>query len=168
MIRRKFLLCGVFAVLTGCMQGQLVDTGVASSLRVTEVSVSTRVARKNTAVPKQQILDAVQTKSFSLLSGVSRSGTRPVRVNVHVTQFYIANAAAGILLGSTKSGISAEVSLTDVVTGEVLQEKFLVTGMVDETRATIFGSALIDSPEQEVDSFTDDLAQKIKIAIFGE
>ncbi len=165
--RRNFVLAGVLAVLAGCAQTQLVDVGTASSLRVTEVSVTTRVARKNTAIPKQRILDTVQAKSFAALSRANPAGNRPVRAEVTVNQFYIANAGAGILLGSTQSGMNTEVSLYDAVTGELVKANMLVLGGT-EARPTIFGAAAIKSPEQELDIITDDLARNMKIAIFGE
>ncbi|KIC23919.1 MULTISPECIES: hypothetical protein [unclassified Leisingera] len=166
--RRNFVLASTFAVLAGCSQQQLVDTQTASSLRVTEVSVSTQVAREKTAVPKQQILDTVQAKSFSVLSSASRAGSRPVRAHVDVVQFYIANPGLGALIGSTNSGINTEVSLIDIETGEPVGDKFTVNGGTQEVRPGLFGAAMIGAPEKELDEITDSLANSMKIAIFGE
>jgi hypothetical protein len=164
--RRSALALIAVAALAACEPTQLVDPSVAAGLNVVEVSATTTVRRTDTAVPKAQIVETARTKVASALRGASAPSGRPVRAELTVVQFYIANAGAGVLLGSSSSSINTEIRLVDVATGAVVKDSFRVFG-VTEPRPTILGAAAIKSPQQELDTITNDLARRARIAVFG-
>ena len=168
MKRRSFLVLAAVATLAACAEpGQLLDSGVASSLRVTEVTASTTVKRTETAVPKDQIVEAARSRVAAALGPANPNGKRPVRAEVKVTGFYIANAIAGVLLGSNTSVINTEITLVDVATGAVVQPPFKINGST-EARPTIIGAAAIKAPAQELAIITNDLAAKTRVAVYGK
>jgi len=167
MNRRDFLIFGSALALAACSQSQLVDNRTAPSLQVREVIVTTSVSRKETALPKSQIVEATRSRVFSTLRQANPSGNRPIRVEVNIKQFYIANAGAGVLLGSSSSSINTEIKLVDVATNTQIGQTLNVFGAT-EPRPTIFGAAAIKSPQQELAIITNDLAKRVKIAIYGE
>ncbi|MBO9479449.1 hypothetical protein J7382_18035 [Shimia sp. R11_0] len=167
MKRRTFSLLAVAALVAGCMQTQEVDSNVASTLFVQEVVATTSVTRKNTALPKQQILNTVEAKSLAVLQAANPKGYRPVKVNVNIDNFYIANPGAGALLGSTMSTVHTTVEVVDLETNSTIKDGLSVIGST-EARPTIFGAAAIQEAAKEVDIIASDLAQNLKIAIYGE
>ncbi|MEP4552505.1 MAG: DUF6778 family protein [Tateyamaria sp.] len=152
--------------LAACASTPQVETSLASTLLVTEVRSSTTVQRTETALPKDQITQVAQAKVSSALKSANPSGSRPVRAEMVVTQFYIANPIAGALLGSSVSSISTEITLVDAATGDVVTPAFKVIGHT-EARPTILGAAAIKSPNQELEIITNDLANEAKFAIYG-
>jgi len=167
MKRRKFIVLAAALGLAACGEpGQLLDASIASGIRITEVTASTSVTRTETAVPKEQIVEAARIKVAQALSSGNPGGPRAVRADVKVTQFYIANAVAGALLGSSSSSINTVITLVDAQTGEVIKEPFTVFG-VTERRPTILGAAAIKSPEEELAIITTDLARRARIAVYG-
>ncbi|WP_299025205.1 hypothetical protein [uncultured Sulfitobacter sp.] len=146
--------------------GQLLDASLASGIRITEVTATTSVTRAETALPKEQIVEAARAKVAAALQSGNQSGSRAVRAEVEVVQFYIANAVAGVLLGGNRSSINTKITLVDVSTGEAIREPFTVFG-ITETRPTVLGAASIKSPAEELTIITDDLARRARIAVYG-
>ncbi len=167
MINRRNFFLAMPLLLAACVQTQQLNETVASSLRITEVAVATSVERENTALPKGVIVDQVRSDVSGVLKRQNPNGTRPVRLNVNIHQFYIANAAAGALLGSSSSNIGTTMTLVDVKTGESVGEPFKVYGST-EARPTMFGALAIKKPQEELAVISADLAANAMIAIFGE
>ena len=123
--------------------------------------------KRETTVPMSDVTKELRTRSLTLLSRVNPNGSRPVKAEVAVSAVYIANAAAGLFLGSSSSSINGEVTLVDAKTGERIGDAFRVFG-VTEPRPTIIGAAAIKPPRTEVSIITSDFARRMKVAIYGE
>ncbi|MEH6647282.1 hypothetical protein [Sulfitobacter sp.] len=118
MKRLRFIVHAAAFGLAACGEpSQLLDASTVSSIRIAEVTASTSVTRTETAVPKEQIVDAARTKVAQALRSGNPGGTRAVRADVKATQFFIENAVAGALLGSNSSSINTVITLVDVQTG---------------------------------------------------
>lgn len=155
-----------FIFLAACAQEPQLGSSLASSLAVTSVTATSSVSRENTALPKGEIVEAARRKVEANLRSINPGGSRPVVAQLDVKRFYIANPAAGALLGSSSSSIAVDVRLVDADTGAVVKDTFEVFGTT-EARPTVFGAAAIKSPREELNIITDDLAQRVSIAVYG-
>ena len=152
--------------LAACAQEPQIEGALASQLAVTSVTATTSVTRTDTAVPKAEIVETARRKVEANLRAINPRGSRPVVAQLNVKRFYIANPAAGALLGSSVSSIAADVTIVDAQTGAVVKDTFEVFGTT-EARPTVFGAAAIKSPSEELRIISDDLAQRVSTAVYG-
>ena len=168
-VSRRSLLALVLGgfILSACAQEQLIEPQIASGLRVVDVSVDTLEATGGVSFSKEYIAQRFERSISAALSDMGVSASTSANLQIKVKSVYVADAAMGLLLGSSNSGTTVIIQLVDSRTGVVLLEPTQIS-VSGSQRATVFGALAIGTQEEELELVAAALAQDIKIAIYGE
>ncbi|MBM2577149.1 hypothetical protein JQC91_12645 [Jannaschia sp. Os4] len=178
MLRRGFLTLGAAALLGGCVasQDQVFAPGSTAPLRVVDVRVdATRAAARDPRgfdAPVPEVNRTIRGAALPVLQQANASGTRPVVVELTVTQILVTNAALASI-GSSSSTMAATAVLRDARTDAAIGQPFGVTGSTEFRAGGLLGAAITAGAlaqrgeRGELAKAAQNMGRRVALAVFG-